>query len=300
MLVLHVLVSIGFVQTVGQDHRAVELDREFLASSEPLSVLVAGSSHARNAIAAEELGGASIAVAGEHPVKTRFRLPWLLDRTDRPIGAVILELDAVSVAGFKADDYGPEYIWGRYVPFLRIGMLRGAPLPYAGKWAKAHLAPYAGEWGNVMLWRAGRRAFRDENRADRFQRQAPNWVRKTGEEAARVHFEGVVPYDPMKVWAFRELVNNLRQREMHVVVVRFPVTREYAAAAEGYGATPDLLDDVMEPLLSPGEVDQIDLSHLLDDRPDAFYDGDHVGRGWRQVVSVLRQELRGLGIRTSR
>lgn len=297
LLAVHGLVSAVYVTTVGHDHRAVELDRAFLESDAPLSVLVAGASHARNGVAADELGGLSIAVAGEHPVKTRFRLPWLLDRSERPIGAVILELDAASLSGWKADSFDPEYVWGRYVPLLELGRLRGAPLDYAGKAAKAHLVPYAGELDNLMFWRAGLRAFQDEDDTDRFKGQPPAWMRKGGAEQARLHFEGVSANDPAKRWAFQGLIQELRARQVRVVVVRFPVTREYTETAIALGADPAFLDAAIAPLLAPGEVDQLDYRDALQDRPGAFYDGDHLnGQGRRVLTRRLAQDLADLGV----
>lgn len=297
LLVLHGLISVGYVRTVGHDHRAVELDRAFLASDAPLSVLVAGASHARNGIAADELGGMSIAVAGEHPVKTRYRLPWLLDRSDRPIGAVILELDAATLSSWKADSFDPEFVWGRYVPLLQLGMLRGAPLDYAGKWAKARLVPYAGELDNLMFWRAGLRAFQDEADTDRFKGQPPAWMRKSGAEQARLHFEGSHPDDPAKRWAFQGLIEELRARQVRVVVVRFPVTRDYTETAWALGADPAYLDAAIAPLLEPGVVDQLDYRDALQDRPGAFYDGDHLnGQGRRVLTRRLAFDLAALGV----
>ena len=146
--------------TIARDHRAVELDEVFLGSAEPLTVLVAGASHARNGVAAEELGGLSIAVAGEHALKTRYRLPWLLHRSPRYVGTVILELDAISLSSWKTDGFDPEVVWGRYVPFIDLGWRRGEPVAYTGKWLLAHAAPYAGQFDALEFWRSGLRALR--------------------------------------------------------------------------------------------------------------------------------------------
>ena len=173
LLALHLVFSLWALATIGRDHRAVELDRAFLGSSEPLTVLVAGASHARNGVAADQLGGLSIAVAGEHALKTRYRLPWLLHRSPRSVGAVILELDAATLSSWKTDGFDPEVVWGRYVPFLDLGWRRGEPLDYAGKWMAAHAAPYAGQADAFAFWRAGLRAFQDEDALDRFKGQPP-------------------------------------------------------------------------------------------------------------------------------
>ena len=65
-LALHAALCALTWATVAEDHRAAQLDRRFLERDAPISVLVAGASHARNGVAADELGGLSIAVAGEH------------------------------------------------------------------------------------------------------------------------------------------------------------------------------------------------------------------------------------------
>ncbi len=296
-LAMHLVLSLVVLRTVGHDHRAVELDRAMLADDAPLSVLVAGASHARNGVAAEEIGGLSMAVAGEHVVKTRYRLPWLLDRSERKIDAVILELDAATLGSWKTDDFEPDMIWGRYVPFMELGWRRGEPFDYAAKALRARVAPYVGAWDDLLFWRAGLRAFQDEDDIDRFKGQPPAWMRKSGVEAAKLHHEGQQPIDPMKVWALRTLIADLRARELRVVLVSFPVTREYRAEARKHGATVAKAKAEIADLLSPGEVEHLDHEADFVDQPAAFYDGDHLsGPGRIQLTRALRDELAALGV----
>ncbi len=297
LFALHLVMSLLALATVGRDHRAVELDNAFLGSAEPLTVLVAGASHARNGVAADQLGGLSIAVAGEHTLKTRYRLPWLLQRSPRHVGAVLLELDAATFSSWKSDGFDPEVVWGRYVPFLQLGWLRGEPLDYAGKWAVAHAAPYTGQADNFEYWRAGLRAFQDEDDLDRFKGQPPAWMRKSGEEAARLHLDGQQVLDPAKVWALRTLIDDLKARQVRVVLISFPVTQGYHDTAMAYGADLQVLRGSIDDLIEPGVVDYLDFEDLYFGRDDAFYDGDHLGgMGRTHFTRVLYDELVGMGI----
>ena len=297
MLATHLILSLLVLRTVARDHRAVELDQAFFADDAAVSVVVAGASHARNAVAAEELGGISMAVAGEHALKTRYRLPYLLDRSDRAVGAVILELDSATFSSWKTDDYTPEVVWGRYVPFLELGWLRGEPFDYAGMWVRAHAAPYVGEWEDVLFWRAGLRAFQDEDDLERFKGQPPAWMRKDGAEAAALHLDGQSVLDPAKIWGLRSLITELRARQVHVVLVSFPVTREYSREARRRGAGIDVVRAQIEDLLEPGVVDHLDHERDYFADPRAFYDGDHLGGAARlPFTRTLRRELWELGV----
>jgi len=297
LLALHLVFSLLALATVARDHRAVELDQVFLGSAEPLTILVAGASHARNGVAAEQLGGLSVAVAGEHALKTRYRLPWLLHRSPRSVGAVVLELDAATFSSWKTDSFDPEVVWGRYVPFLHLGWQRGEPLDYAGKWGAAHLAPYVGQGDAFAFWRAGLRAFQDEDDLDRFKGQPPAWMRKTGEEAAALHLEGQEVLDPAQVWALRGLIDDLKARQVRVVLVSFPVTQGYHDTAVAHGADLDTVRGAVSDLFEPGVVDYLDFEGLYFGRDDAFYDGDHLsGMGRAHFSRVLFDELVSMGI----
>lgn len=297
LFALHLVMSLLALATIGRDHRALELDEAFLGSAEPLTVLVAGASHSRNAVAADLLGGMSVAVAGEHYLKTRYRLPWLLHRSPRSVGAVILPLDAATLTSWKADNFDPEVVWGRYVPFLNLGWQRGEPLDYAGKAIAANLAPYAGQADAFGYWRAGLRAFQDEDNIERFKGQPPVWMRRWGREAADLHLKGHEPRDPGKVWAVRSLVEDLKARQVRVVLVTYPVTRAYHDTAVLHGADLDKTRELVADLLEPGVVDYLDFESLYFDRDDAFYDGDHLGgKGRAHFTRVLYDELVAMGI----
>jgi len=286
LLAIHVALSLGFARTVGAAHDATQMDARWSAARGP--VMIAGDSHARFGV--ESRGGlVTVAVPGEHYGKSRFRVPALLDR--RPARAVVLPYDAVSFSSFKAERYDPEHVWGRYVDFGQLAIEQQAPLRYGGMALKARLAPWVGELDTVVEYLRGTRHFRGrEGVGGRLA------VRERPAEVAARHFEGAEPFDPRMVHALRSLLAELRRRGVRVVLVRFPVSPRYRAAAAALGARSSQRDALLAELLTPGQVDHLDLERLFDARPGAFLDADHLGpRGRRALTRRLRRELATLG-----
>ena len=141
-LAIHFLLSVAFVLTVGAHHDVRAMDARWLHGPRPVDVMIAGDSHARFAVEAPVLGSAiNVAVPGEHYQKTVYRVPWLLDHGTRKTGAVVLPFDAVTFASFKSASFEPEYVWGQYVDWFELGARKGQRFTFAGKWAKAKVAP---------------------------------------------------------------------------------------------------------------------------------------------------------------
>ncbi len=298
-LLLHGLLSVLFVATIGAAHDARRMDARWLEGPQPVQVMVAGDSHARFAVEASVLGSAiNVAVPGEHYLKTLYRLPWLLQHGTRTTQAVLLPFDAASFSSFKADNFQPEVVWGRYVDFFELGRHKGARFSYAGRWAKGRLAPYTGELGSVLQFLTHTKHFRDE--------QNPSaslglTFLEGGPRAARRHLQGADPWDPDMAWALRRILALCREAELRVVLVRYPVTRSYAQESRRLGADPALRDALLAEIRQDGVVDHLDFEAVFFDEPRMFSDGDHLnptGRRW--LSRLLARSLQQLGVLTPR
>jgi len=296
-LLLHGVAFGAYRAVVEPAHRVTQSDQEFLASSEPLDLLVVGGSHARNAIEPRRLGRAhSIAVGGEHYLKSMYRVPWLLDASQREVATAIVSFDVTGLSSWKADHFAPEFIWGRYVDFFALGLRRGMPWEYGKKWVKAHLVPYAGERATLAQRLQGERAFKQPG-AGRDAALPAVSERRNGLEIASYHFEGYVAEDPHMAWGFRQLVGELRARGIRVVMVTFPVTPGYSLRSRELGADGPMRQQLLDELVVPGVVDHLDFEAAFHREPSFFYDGDHVnGRGRRRFTRMLRSELLRLGV----
>jgi hypothetical protein len=276
-------------------HDVRKMDAKWLAGPVAAEVLVAGDSHARFAVEAPLLGRAvNLAVPGEHYLKTMYRVPWLLDHGTREVGAVLLPFDSTSFSSFKSDSYEPEAVWGQYVDWRELAVRRRAPLLYGGKLLKAVAFPYVGEGDSVFQFLTRSRHFRDPEAIG-------GWMPpdlEDGQEAAARHFAGAEPWDPDQAWGLTRLVEALRARGVHVVLVRYPLTAAYVAAARAYGADDGTRRDALFAQLSAdGGVEQLDFERVFFGRDELFSDGDHLNaEGKRAFTALLARELfqRGL------
>ena len=294
---IHLIASAAYVATVGRSHDVRRMDARWLAGPRPVQLMVAGDSHARFAVEAPVLGSAiNVAVPGEHYGKTLYRLPWLLRQGSRRVRTVLLPFDAASFSSFKADAFEPEHVWGRYVDFLEVGRQRGAPLLYGGKWAKAKLAPYVGELATVMQLAIGTKHFR--NTTDPTNNLGLPFF-ENGTLAAERHFAGADPFDDDMVWAFERIVEGCRRAGLRIVLVRFPVTRRYAAESRRLGADPADRDVLLQTLAAVEGLEHLDYEDLFFEQPGLFTDGDHLnGWGKRRFSLRLARDLARIGVLT--
>ncbi|MFT4625737.1 MAG: D-alanyl-D-alanine-carboxypeptidase/D-alanyl-D-alanine-endopeptidase [Myxococcota bacterium] len=284
--------------TILPAHRMSEVDAEFLASDAPLDVLVVGDSHPMNAVHPAALGphAASIAVAGEHVVKTAFRLPDLLDESGREVKTVVLPFDPSIFSTRFASRFEPEHVWAQHVPLWELGLRRQEPVAYGQRWAKAWLVPYAGELATWYQWSRGKRAFQDEDDPARFADRPPPSERRTPAETAADHMEGADPLDPGAIWAFRSLLTELRRRDIRVVLVAYPLHPAYSAEVDRTGFRDAVRRTVLAPLLERHDHAFLDFEGVFHDRPELFYDGDHVNAQGRKELSLeLAEALISLG-----
>ncbi|MEQ1505872.1 MAG: hypothetical protein ABMB14_26795 [Myxococcota bacterium] len=294
-LAIHLVLSVAFAATIGREHDVRRMDAKWLLGPRPVDVMIAGDSHARFSVEAPILGLAiNVAVPGEHYQKSTYRVPWLIDHGTRTVGTVVLPFDAVSFASFKDDSFEPELVWGRYLDWWELGRQKGKYFEFAGRWAKSRIAPYVGEFPTVLQYLTTTRHFRDPTDP---QGGLNLTFFENGTDAARRHLEGADVWDPDMEWAFRRLVSELVERRIRVVLVRFPVTRAYAAESRRLGADPALRDQLLTELAKPGVVDHLDFESMFFDSPEMFGDGDHLNPiGKRRFSLTFAEALVRLGV----
>jgi hypothetical protein len=298
LLALHGLACAAYIGTVGARHRVILDDQAFLADARPLRLLVVGDSHPRNAVDDALLPGAlNLANGGESYVKTFYRLSWLLEQGDRPVGAVLLTLEPQAFDSWHADYYQPEYVYGRYVPFLEVGLRRGRPVQYLEWWIKAHVAPYAGEARTLSEMVRGQRDFRDDLGAMKFSSAGPTEQWALARARADWHFQGHDYRDPLQQWAFEQTLARCASEGIRVILVSYPVSQEYWHFVEAMGPA-QAMREIAGPILAAHpELVHLDYHDAFFGRNDLFHDPDHVNRAGRQrFTRLLNDDLIRLGV----
>ncbi len=298
LLAVHLALSAWYTSSVNAKHRVILADDAFLADPEPVRLLVLGDSHPRNAVDDALLPGAlNLANGGESYVKTYYRLRYLLERSDRRVGAILLPMEPQAFDSWHADYYQPEYVYGRYVPFLELGWRRGRPVEYANWWVKAHLAPYTGESQTIGEMLRGKRDFHDEMGIARFSSARPVEQWALGQERAEWHFEGHEYRDALQIWAFEQTLALCDAEGIRPILVSYPVSQEYWYFAEKLGPVA-AMRAVLDPLLARRpDLVHLDYHAAFFGRNDLFHDPDHVNRGGRQrFTRMLNDDLVALGV----
>lgn len=296
LLAIHLALCLVFALTIGREHDVRNMDARWLAGPRPVNVMIAGDSHARFAVEGPVLGAAiNVAVPGEHYLKTMYRVPWLLDHGSRRVGAIVLPYDAISFATFKADSYSPELVWGRYIDWFDLGRRKQQRFSFFGKWLKARFAPYVGEFETMEQYLTASKHFRDPTGGG--PSPLALQVAEDGTMVAQRHLRGAQPWDPVMEDGFRTLVADILQRGIRIVLVRFPVTRDYAVELRRLGADPSKREALFAEIGRPGVVDQLDYEKLFFGKPEMFADGDHLNPiGKRELSIALARDLYAMGI----
>jgi hypothetical protein len=299
-LVLHALASALYVSAL-QGHKAIRLDRTFLERApKRISVLICGDSHPRTAIDGATLGDrvVNLSLGGEHFLKTWYRMRKLVEGTNRRVDTLVLSLEASSFSSWAAWNFAPEYVWGRYVDFGEIGRIRGDRWGYAARTLKASFFPYAGELRTLAQMRADRFGFGEDLPTGRMSEDGVEQQRFAALEQARLHFKDQDLMDPGLKWAFGRLVRWTRQYDVQLVVVAYPVTRDYWQWVEASGADARVREEVLKPLLMlHPDVVRLDYHDLYFDRLDLFADPHHLNPDGRaEFTRVLRQDLQDAGV----
>ena len=293
-LILHVGFSWLYLTRVCVEHEAWIRDTTFLERERDVSVLVVGASHANMAVLDQRLPNTlNIATHGEHYLRMKYRLQWLLEQDPDGIETVLVPFDAAGFTGFKNDHFRPEAVWGRYVPYLELGRERGMPRDYFDMWFRSKLAPYAGELTTLGQFVIGRRAFRRKG-----SKRKVTVERQTAAQIAERH----VPrkgeaWDPVAVAAFTDIVHGLKDRGIRVVLVSYPVHAAYSKHIQERGVDPADREQLLATLLEPGTVDHVDAEALFPDKRLMFADPDHLSPlGALAFTKHLSIELDALGV----
>lgn len=299
-LCMHGMLYLFYTRAIARGHKAYRADVAFVRTAPmQLDMLVVGDSHPRTAIDAELLGPGvvNIAIGGEHYLKTYYRMRKLLDRTGRTTRVLLLPLDAASFSSWHAENFAPEYIWGRYVDFLEVGRIRGDSWDYVGRFLKARYFPYTGELRTLNQVRTKRFGFGEDLPTGSFAAFSPYERKIAAMGQAKEHLQGAEIMDKGLRWAFDSMVEWADQRGVTVVAVAFPVTDEYNEIIARTGAMERVKSEVVSEFVSKPNHIYLDHHELFAGRGEFFSDPHHLNAAGRVgYTKYLRNELVSRGI----
>lgn len=292
LAVLHLLASLAYVAVIGGKHKASRSDVLWEIAPPRVDLVFLGDSHPRSAVDPklfERATAVNLATGGEHYAKAYYRFKTLFDEADRDVGAIVVPLDPTSFTSWHADNYSPEYIWGRYVDFFDLGAAQGDRLAYTGHWLKAHVVPYAGELRTFAQLRGKRFGFGEELASGRFDLLGQAGRERAAREQAEVHFEGADLLDAHQQLALERQIAWADAQGIRVVAISYPLTDAYLRVLETELGDPRtrVTDAVVTPLKArhPNLV-HLDCTDLYRGQPDLFADPHHLNRRGRILFTA--------------
>jgi len=294
------LLSQLYARIVMADSFLVRRDRQYRELERQLDFLFVGDSHVRRGVDPAVIPRSfNFGSASESAIQSYYKLRTILAGPGPARGCrvVAMPLDLHTFSSYRTNVIRHEFYWKRYVDFLELGRRKGEVVRHAAKLVRSHVASYWQEGEHVLAW-ADRKFGGGEGPGELRLGFVPTKSRFSEYEdreglaraRAAMHLEGHRAFDADLVHYFRRAVELCRSHGKTVVLVRYPVTREYLAAA-ALRRPDDLPDEVRAVIEENGCV-------VLDHREDfagrnyLFSDADHLNaEGARLFGERLRTKL---------
>jgi len=303
-LAIHLLLVDFYLNRILVDGFAERTEEQFEAVRDTVDTLVLGHSHAKWGVAAAELGDAfNLALDGQTLPETYFVLKSELAEPGLDLKAIVLAADSVSFSDWQIKGIGFRHWYAPRVDYLEIGWRRGQPIRYGVTGLLGRYAPYVGMRSDIYTYLetggAPQLPYHMGQVMERGSFLAKGSFGKLSEteraEAARrrmgIHYPKA-EFDEVAGEYFRKTLELARDRGIFVVVVRFPLTKEYLQASRFFLDASRLNERVDEILADHPEVTLVDARLDYATRPKLFIDPDHLnGTGARRFTRRLRAVL---------
>lgn len=298
---------VGAIRVLEQD-AYFGRDLDWAAVGGEVTYLVMGDSHAASAVDTDRWTGAfNYAEIGEATILTHEKVRTLLSRGDTRVMHVLLAADPLPLANLELNANRKAYYYSRFCDFAALHELWGDSMGDALSALSGNATiPFLGN-GHQLVGLLLRRAV-GVNRGRHRRARGRAWSASDMERAAqwqvnkqfrhRHDAEDLFP-QPAAVEAMSRTLDIAREHGAVPVLVSYPVTPEYRAALAERFPRGDWRAAVRDLVGSKSyAVHWFDLTTLFDDRPELFYDPDHLtAAGAAALTDHLRDRLLELGRR---
>lgn len=277
-------------------------DAAFYEYPHDVELLMMGSSHIGMQVDARIMGpnAFTLSTPGESYIQTYYRLRYVLEHTDHPIDTVVLpaSLHSFIVQQTTRMDVAP---WPKYLDYWEIGAEFGERTNYALKFARNALVPYAGRFEDFVI-----EANDDWSVEETIEMQGTKFIPDREMDAetlkylsavrVRDHFwEGMKQqfwFDERVARYLEKVLDLAQEHDIRVVLVRTPLAEEYWRLANERIDVEYLDRRVADFIQGRSKVSYLDYYDLYFDRPELFFDGDHLGEAGSAIFTEhLAREL---------
>lgn len=278
------------------------LDAAFYEYPHDVEILLVGNSHIGSQVDPRRLGpeAFSLTSPGESYIQTYYRLRYVLEETEHAVDTIVLpaSLHCFNVQQTQRMSGAP---WPKYLDYWEIGAEFGERGGFAVKYLRDAFAPYTGRFEDFLIepesdWtieevieRQGAKHFSDRP-------MDADTLAFLASQRVQTHFwdgmERRFWFDERVATYLEKILELAGEHEIRVVLVRTPVSRDYWRLASDRIDVAYLDRRLGDLIAGRAYVTLLDYHDLYYERPELFYDGDHLGEtGNALFTEHLRRAL---------
>ncbi len=277
-------------------------DAQFQAYPDTMKHLLLGTSHVKNSLNPGIIGNSfNYAHGAENTIQTYHKLKYILNRSDRTdqIETVVLPLDLATFLSTREDIFSPTAYWVKYIDFIKLGWEKGKPLTYASKPIEARLFSFFknGQFmidyvqKKIGIEKPSKLIHGHKPRFGDFSKTADR-VKEARHQAGIYFRKDAVNIAPEMVQYYADAVDLALAHGKQVVLIKFPLTREYVETAMTFFPDGPADNDIFERWKENPNVRIFDFRSLYFDQNSLFDNSDHLNhKGAAQFSSLVNTIL---------
>lgn len=251
-----------------------------------VEILVLGDSHAYAGITTDTFDGKLIkwVSPAESYHLNYYKLKYSLTRFKPNVLILPLDLHSFSYTRYRINQ---DYYWVKYVDYFEIGAAAGKRSLYTGKYIHGKFFPYIGA-GNIINDWAMKNIFKVKKKGMRL-RQELNGKSRLTKAFARIRARAQLKsknyfYKPLVVY-FKKILDLCRENGITVLLVKYPVSREYYQYASTFISIRYFNYHVKNVLKDYDNYFILDFRKIFFDREEFLRDVDHVNEKGNERIS---------------
>ena len=276
------------------------MDQQYADYDDTLKYLAMGNSH--NCINTHILDQSfNYGSPSENFIQTYYKLRHVLEGPGQKPEYLLLQTDISSFGPKISGRFEYNSYWIRYIDYFELARIKGSR-DMLTKWLEGRFFSYVGNYKDIQLSILYRIKIKklEMYRGYRLHRDYRNFAneankQKVAQNKARLVLSREAYFDPAIRIYFEKILQLCQSHGVHVLLIRFPMVREFyeeeariVPAARLYGEVEAIASRY------PVYEGTCDYHELYFDRPDYFFDPDHLNiRGSDLFTARLADDLKG-------
>lgn len=305
---VHVELRRFYLDVVNRDGIAERTQQQYDAVRESVRTLIVGDSHAKWGILAGDLEDAfNLSLPAQTTPETYYVLASEVERPEIDLDWAVISADALAFSGWQAGERVYLHWYAPRVDYLAIGWQRRELLFYGARQLVGRHAPYMGGRAQILNYletgTPPHPPFLQTEKLARGSFYGPrSWTRhkpasrnERAKGRVKIHFPEP-EFDEVAGRYLRRSLEFCRERGIRVMVVRFPMSLEYARASRAFARDARVDERLAEIFGDHPEAIVVDARRDYLNRPKLFGDPDHLNAsGARLFTARLRAIMQAVG-----